>query len=171
MKGLKIYANILKVPIKVVENQQDMSFALQEFKKKQLILIDTQGVSPSQSDDLKAIIGMLPNDKVVEKLLVIPANIQIESLEKSMEILQEIGITGSVLTKIDEAINVGGALSVAITMQLPIFYVSTGVKIPDDIQAFSANAIIDKVLSSVVNKEKDESTIARFFSDIKVREF
>lgn len=165
---LKIYANILNIPIRIVENTCKMRDALNNFKKKQLILIDTPGISPTDINSLQATMNMFPDEYAVEKLLVIPGNMHTQDIERTIEFYQSAGVSGCVLTKVDEAINCGGALSAAINLQLPICYVSTGQKIPDDIQVFSAIKFIGQVLNLTIKDNADESFIARSFSDVKI---
>ena len=170
-EALKIYSNILNIPIRVVENAQKMSDALNDFKKKQLILIDTASVSPTDNVGLQATIDILPENSEAKKLLIIPANMQTHDLERTIEFYQAVNISGCVVTKIDETINCGGILSAAINLQLPICYLSTGQKIPDDIHVFSAAKFVGQILSLTLQDETDDSFVARSFANAKVNTF
>jgi flagellar biosynthesis protein FlhF len=75
---------------------------------------------------------------------------------------------GCILTKIDESICLGGTLSVAIKLQLPIWYTSIGQKVPDDIQIFSANKFITQMLSLNANDEANEALACRTFAETKI---
>jgi flagellar biosynthesis protein FlhF len=165
---LKIYANILNIPIRIVENHQSMQDALNDFKKRQLILIDTPGIAPFHTNGLQTIMQMFPDTCNIEKLLIVPANMQCSSLEKIMEFYQSFGIGGCILTKIDESSHFGGALSVVINLQLPIWYVSIGQKIPDDIQIFSATKFVTQILNLDAKDEINDALIARSFAESKV---
>lgn len=145
-EALKIYANILNIPIRIVDDQQTMQDALNDVKKCQVVLIDTPGVTPLASMKLAEVINVFPKNYAIDKLLVIPANMQVDSLEKTIEYYQTFGMQGFVLTKVDETNNLGGVLSVAIKLQLPIWYITTGQRIPDDLQVFSATKFVNRVL-------------------------
>jgi flagellar biosynthesis protein FlhF len=54
------------------------------------------------------------------------------------------GLDGCVLTKIDEAVNLGHALDVIIRQKLRLYYLSTGQRVPEDISAANPSELINQ---------------------------
>jgi flagellar biosynthesis protein FlhF len=55
-------------------------------------------------------------------------------------------LKGCILTKIDEATQLGNALTVLLESDLPISYLSTGQRVPEDIEKIHARDLIDRAI-------------------------
>jgi flagellar biosynthesis protein FlhF len=54
------------------------------------------------------------------------------------------GLDGCVLTKIDEAVNLGHVLDVIIRQKLRLYYLSTGQRVPEDINTVNPIELINQ---------------------------
>lgn len=130
---LKTYANILEVPVRLVESISALREALWEYRQKQLILIDTAGMSQrdvrltEQLEVLQEEIGM------VRTYLTLSATSQWSVMDESVRIFKKSGIHGCIITKIDECSSLGEVVSVIVEHNLPIGYITTGQCVPEDI--------------------------------------
>ena len=166
--ALKIYAKILNIPIRIVENIAQMRDAVTDFKKKHFIMLDTPAVSPTKHEHLRILQSNFPAEYVINKFLVVPANMSIADLERCCEFFQHLNLTGCVITKIDEAISLGAVISSAISQQLPIYYLSDGQKVPDNIHPFSPAKFVEQVLNLHLTSPADDEMIARSMADINL---
>jgi flagellar biosynthesis protein FlhF len=73
-----------------------------------------------------------------------------------------------VLTKIDEAVSLGGTLSVLMRARLPIAYVSEGQRVPEDLRPARAEELIAAAvqLAQANGAAADEDLLKRRFGDV-----
>lgn len=109
---------------------------------RKLVLIDTAGIGPrdvqlqQQLSELGAVRGRL------QSWLVLPAAMQSRDLDEIVRRHAEARPTACVLSKIDETVRIGGALSAAIKSALPIAYVCDGQRVPEDLQLARADQLV-----------------------------
>lgn len=140
-------ARILSVPLSLANNQDELQSALDNFSGKKLILIDTAGLQPS-SREHKLQLAMLEKVRpMVRSLLVLPCTSQCEVLQAAYHCHSRTRLAGLVLTRTDEALQLGGALSVAIRYQLPISYICDGQLIPENIAQARRHQLISQAVS------------------------
>ena len=100
------------------------------FANKRMVLIDTSGLAPRDlgKEDALSVLD-LPG---VQRLLVLNAGAQGDSLDQVVAAFKSGGVQQAVLSKIDEAVKLGPALDVAIRHQLLLRGITHGQKVPDD---------------------------------------
>jgi flagellar biosynthesis protein FlhF len=55
-------------------------------------------------------------------------------------------LQGCIVTKADEAAQLGGALSIAVQHRLPVAYVSDGQRVPEDIHVASGKNLVQRAV-------------------------
>lgn len=152
---LKIYAQLLQVPISIVHNASEFRQALLSHGPETVVLIDSVGVS--QRDELvQAQANLLyASGRVVQRLLVLSAASSGETLDEVVRAYKTDGgrpLQGCVVTKLDEATTLGGIVDVAIRYQLPIAFATNGQRVPEDIilpnEAMGARFVPDEPFQS-----------------------
>ncbi len=128
---LNTYGLILKIPVRLAADEAALRSALDEFEHRPLVLIDTAGMS--QRDVRLAAQLALIEKPAVRRYLVLAANAQTPCLEEAINAFKA-PLHGCVLTKLDEASQLGGALSVLYRHQLPASYLTDGQRVPEEIQ-------------------------------------
>lgn len=134
VEQLKIYANILDIPIKVIFSPEDLPSAIEEFEDKDLIFIDSTGRSHKnihQLNELKSYLDKCDNMKTYLVLSMSTKNID---FIKTIENYKRIGFDNLILTKFDETYTYGNILNIGYFTEKPITYISTGQIVPDDIE-------------------------------------
>lgn len=145
---LRSYARIMGVPMQVTGDVESLRNALHEFRDKELILIDTAGMS--QRDMLlNKQLSMLqaPVLPEIQIFLTLATNAQRGVLHETTQIFEEVSLAGCILTKVDETTSMGGALSIAIEHNLPISYYCDGQRVPEDMHIARAHNIVSKSVS------------------------
>jgi flagellar biosynthesis protein FlhF len=143
---IKIYGRILDAPTRLVRDLDSLRAALTELRHARLILIDTAGMSPRDMD-LSEQFRLLANSREIHNYLVLSANTQLSALEETVRAFAPAHPKGVIVTKIDEATSLGGALSVACLHGLSIAYVSDGQRVPEDLRPARSPALVSRAVA------------------------
>lgn len=151
VEQLRTYGDIIGIPVEVVLTPSALKQALERFQKKDLVLIDTAGRSPSNRMHLNELKGFLDFPHPKEVHLVLSATTNRANLQKIVEAFSPVGIDRLAFTKIDESVAFGGLISTAHALGKPLSYLTTGQSVPDDIREADprdlARSLIDELLS------------------------
>lgn len=141
---LRTYARILDIPVYTVGNEKELNSVLDLVKNKDLVLVDSAGMS-HRDERLVNQLNMLSQIPLKQRktLLVISAATQYESLNESIHTFSK-SIDGCILTKLDEAANLGNVLSSVIENDLPIAFISDGQRVPEDIHNINSEDIVNR---------------------------
>ena len=143
---LRALGRILNVPVKVIDQERSLPAVLASLKAFPLVLIDTAGFR--QGDPLlKEQEAMLASCANVQRILVMAGNSQLQTLKASAHAYKSRRLTGCILTKIDETLSLGEAISVVIQQAIPLLYTTDGQEIPRDIAVASAHQMVAKAVS------------------------
>ena len=145
---LRIYGKILGVMVHSVKDEVDLRIALDELKSKHTVLIDTVGMS--QRDQMVAEqIAMLSGTSVpVKRLLCLNTTSTIDTLNEVVRAYRGSGLAGCILTKLDEAVSISGALDVVLRQKLRLYYVATGQRVPEDLQVPNATDLLTQAFQA-----------------------
>jgi len=144
---LQSFGRLLNVPVTVVDDCRKLDDVLDELADKRLILIDAAGLNPHdpnwemQCQDLKAERHELRN------YLVFSAVNQPQVMKSTYHYYKMLGLTGCIMTKIDEAVSLGEVMSMAIVNRLPVAYYTDGQQIPKDIHHARSHALVVRAVS------------------------
>ena len=64
-----------------------------------------------------------------------------------MKAFKQVKLNGAILSKVDETISLGGALSIAIEHELPLAYLSDGQQVPEDLHPARAHTLISRAVT------------------------
>jgi flagellar biosynthesis protein FlhF len=131
---LRVYANIMGLPMCITNDPAELTYAINEFRDCDLVLMDTAGGSQFNRDQIYELKGLLDVARPDEVILVLPANMQVEELRSVVESFRCTNPTSLMFSKLDETRRYGALYGVATETGLPISYFSTGQNVPDDIE-------------------------------------
>lgn len=146
---LKIYGQIMRIPVHVVQDAAELSRIVGGIGPEQLILIDNVGISQRDQYVPEQAALLAGAGRVVNRLLVLNASSHGDTLDEVARSYSNDGgrpLRGCIITKLDEATRLGAALDTAIRYQLPIHYVSNGQKVPQDLLFLEAGELVDRGL-------------------------
>jgi flagellar biosynthesis protein FlhF len=141
---LRAYGKILGVPVHTAHDAATLADVLGSLGGKHLILIDTAGLAQRDDRVGPQIQSLVAND--VQRLLVLNAAAQPETLEDVVEVYQGAGLAGCLLTKTDEAVKLGSALDVLLRHRLMLHYVANGQRVPEDLHAPNVRYLVHRAL-------------------------
>jgi len=133
VEQLRTYADIIDLPMHVVSTPREMRDAVNSLSTMDLVLLDTAGRSPHDDVKIQELKSFLVEAQADEVHLVLSATIGASSLEATARQFGAAGTSHLLLTKLDEAANLGHLLSLARSSRLPMSYVTDGQSVPDDI--------------------------------------
>jgi flagellar biosynthesis protein FlhF len=134
VEQLRIYGDIIGVPVAVVGAPSELSDALSEFKTKDAIYIDTTGRSarkPLHVAEMRAYFDGVPD---VEKYLVLSSTTKSRDLLGIYKAYCELGLSAAIFTKCDETESLGGIVDLCYRTSIPVAYITNGQNVPEDIR-------------------------------------
>jgi len=141
---LRIYGKILGVMVHSVKDDADLRIALDELKHKHTVLIDTVGVSQRDRMVAEQVAMLAGAGTPVKRLLCLSATSNGETLSEVVRAYQGNGLSGCIMTKLDEAATIGSVLDVVIRQKLNLFYVANGQRVPEDLHVANQQYLADR---------------------------
>ena len=130
---LETFARIINVPVYSVPYAAQLDETLAGLDNKRLVLIDTAGMGQRDERMVEQLLDLRRVATDISLLLALPANAQTETNKEIIEVFAEAQPEAAILTKVDEATSLGGALSALIRADLPLAYVCDGQRVPEDL--------------------------------------
>ncbi len=148
VEQLKIYANILNIPLEVILSPGDLKQAIRNYRDKEVILIDTAGRSQRDYRQIKELAKFLDSNDNVDSRLVLSAASSEAQMEEAIKSFSKANVSGLIFTKLDEAAHLGPVLNQHLKTGLPVSYFTTGQSVPEDIEQAQAGAFVKRLFSS-----------------------
>jgi flagellar biosynthesis protein FlhF len=161
---LRAYGRILGVPVHTAHDRASLEDLLELLAGKKMVLIDTAGMA-SRDSRTRELLDMLSH-RSIQRLLVVNASAQGETIEDQLAAYNAGGCRGVVLSKIDEAVKLGPALDAMIRHKLRVLAVANGQRVPEDWHRLSANALVQRALKNVAAPawRLDDSDVSLIFA-------
>ncbi|MGO4829960.1 flagellar biosynthesis protein FlhF, partial [Cupriavidus sp. 2KB_15] len=150
---LRIYGDILGVPVHAVKDAADLRFALAALTEKHLVIIDTVGMS-QRDRNLSEQIAMLAGVQApVQRILLLNGASHGDTLNEVVHAYRHDatpggGIDGCIVSKLDEATHLGSVLDVVIRHRLPVYYASIGQRVPEHLELASGAALVERAFQT-----------------------
>ena len=148
VEQLKIYANILGIPLNVVYTAEELAKLMEEQPGYDLVLVDTAGRSHNneeQKEDLVQLLKTIPENER-EIFLVLSATTKYQDLVRITGIYSEICKYNLIFTKLDETDTIGNIFNIHILTGAPLSYITEGQNVPNDISKIDAQKIAKQLL-------------------------
>lgn len=130
---LMTFGRILGVPVQLVRDSDELRAALDALADKKLVLIDSAGMSQRDQRITRELAALRDAGSRVRVALTVSCHAQTQVLEETVQAFADMAPCAAVLTKIDEAASIGGALSVLVRHGLPLAYATDGQNVPEDL--------------------------------------
>ena len=163
---LKTLGRILDVPVTLVDPGQSLTQALAPLARKKVVLVDTAGL-PANDPALRMQLEALGSRAIKAKnYLVLAATSQDQVLKAAYHSYKRCGLSGCILTKLDEAASLGEVLGLAIGQRLPVAYLTDGPRIPDDIQVPRSHQLVSRAVGLQATQDPSEEAMAEMFAGL-----
>jgi len=155
---LEVYARILGVQMEVASSQEEVKKSLKKLKRKDIILIDTPGISQKDTRQLGELRDLLDNVRPVEVHLLLSAVTKEKDFIRILEKFRVMPIDSLIFTKLDESSEYGDLLNQLIRTKIPVSYFTNGPQVPEDIEVATLEKLVDLIL---VRKKGTEGAFLR----------
>ncbi|HTP39020.1 MAG TPA: flagellar biosynthesis protein FlhF [Steroidobacteraceae bacterium] len=159
---LRALGRLLGVPVQIAADPAELAARLDSLAHHELVLVDMPGVAARDQAGMRALGELCAASDALRSVLVLPASAQGGVLEETLEQYQRLAPCCAVLTRVDEAALLGGALSALVRAQLPLALVSEGPNIPEDLRPARSHQLVARAveLSRNANHSADEDLLA-----------
>ena len=152
VEQLKIYADILGIPVKVMYEIKGIYESLSKFKDKDVILIDTAGRSHKNKEQMKELKELIYTVKNKEIFLVLNIGMDIENIVSVVNQYDFVDDFKIIFTKVDESESLGNILNAKYYIDKKLSYITTGQNVPDDIEVLD----VEKISEGLIGANRDE---------------
>lgn len=162
---LEHYGRLLGVRVYPAYDADSLRQVLGLLRGCHTVLVDTAGVAGGDPR-LAQQLDVLSNGGDLRACLVLAANAQAPSLDEAVRSYLPLRPHACILTKLDEAPSLGGALSVLIRHRLALDYITDGQRVPEDIAAADARVLVCRaaqVLKGNAAATADDDVMAERF--------
>lgn len=143
VEQLRLYADIIGTKFIAARTPGELEFALASSGRP--LLVDTAGRTPGDRT-IRELFELLAGRAGVRTHLVMPATSTVRDLERVFDGYERAKPDRVVLTRIDEAESLSPLVGVLRDRQIPISYLSTGQRVPEDLSRATASRLAACVL-------------------------
>lgn len=133
LEQMQAFAGAAEITLETVFGPEDVQEVFERLRDKSLVLVDTAGRSRNNREhlaELKALCDAIHPDEVH---LVLSLNTRDRDMEETVTQFRPMGVNRLAFTKQDETFEQGALLWLSLRTGIPLSFICTGQRIPDDI--------------------------------------
>jgi flagellar biosynthesis protein FlhF len=146
IEQIRIYSRILGVPLDVVSDTEGLKKSLTKYAARDAVFIDTTGRNPRSGAHIAELGVIYDAGFPVETHLLMSLNSDDAFLRDSYRHYGMLPVDCLAFTKADEAVRFGSIYNLSTIYQKPVAYVTTGQRVPEDIEFPSNQRLVDLIL-------------------------
>lgn len=150
VEQLAAYADILELPLEVAQGKEELAKRLRSMKTCDLVLVDTAGRNPKDDQAVAQMADDLSPELIPTRMLCVAAGTNPRTLAEVLRAFKPVGVSELTITKMDECVGHGSMLNAHLRTGYPLTYYTTGQRVPEDIEAASAERLVRLVLEQWV---------------------
>ena len=129
------FADIMQLKYLTAGNVAQFKELFGQLREYDVVLIDTAGMSPYDTEKLIKTVEYLSSDTTqsIEVTLLISATVKYEDIKDIHETFSFLNLDSVIFTKFDETKHLGAVLSYLLLHPTPLSYFSIGQEVPDDL--------------------------------------
>ena len=157
---IETYAEIMRIPVSLVESAADLQKNLALYQNTDLILVDTIGRSPrdlAKLAEMKEILATCGSQACV--YLALAATTKASDTEEILRQFEPFGYRAVILTKLDETMRIGNVISCLARHRKPVAYLCDGQGVPQDLE----EATVVRMLMNMEGFRIDRETLENRF--------
>ena len=140
----RTYAELLGVELVKVHAAENLAAALDTVRNKKLVLLDTPGLSPR--DERVVHFQKQLSAVGAHQVLMMPSGVQGPVVEATLAAYGGQRLAACILSKLDEGGLIGPALDGLIRHRLPVAFLASGQRVPEDLYPAQTQVLIDRAL-------------------------
>ncbi len=146
MEHMRIYAEIMDIPVRTAYNAKDLKEAVDEMADRDVILIDTAGKSSTDAayrKELEEYIAAAHVDEVYLVISVVTASKVCKDIIRNYAFIPNYKL---IITKLDEVGVWGNILNIADYAKKSLSYITMGQDVPDDISQVNPAMLAENIV-------------------------
>jgi flagellar biosynthesis protein FlhF len=155
---LRCYAGILGVGFQALETAGALAQALEEHRHKDLVLIDTPGLSEKELDAADELASFLRSRPDVDTHLTLTSSMKSADLTTAVDRYERFRPAKLLFTRLDETSSLGTILNEAVRTGKPVSFLANGQRIPEDLEEATQDHILDLILADWNSEWPAQST-------------
>jgi flagellar biosynthesis protein FlhF len=155
---LKVYAKAIGIPIKTAGTLAGFKIALNEFRKFDLILVDTPGFNPEKQTEIDDLKAYLTCNAAIAIHLVLSAGTKESDLRNTFGRIKPLAAQNLIFTKLDESRTYGNLINFLMEYPLPLSFLTHGREVPEAIESGSLERIVACILGSFIHPAEFSSS-------------
>jgi len=146
VEQLRTYSDIIGIPLSVIYSPQEFNTALEGFKDKDIIMVDTAGRSHKDKYQLAELKHLLDIHMESKIYLVMSAGTKMKDCRDILNSYSFLEDYNLLFTKLDETSTHGILVNTSYITKRPLSYLTYGQNVPDDIEVANKSKIINALL-------------------------
>ena len=145
------YADIMQIEHVTIDSVSAFIKGLEQLSDYDIILVDTAGMSPYDTQKFIKTIEFVQSD-VVKKLevnLLLAATVKYEDMDDIYKNFSFLNLHSLIISKFDETRHLGGLLNFMLLYNVPMSYFSVGQEVPDDLLVASKEYLLERFIGDL----------------------
>ena len=145
------YADIMQLEHITVDSVEDFSTGLEALEDYDVILVDTAGMSPYDTQKFIKTVEFVQTDipRKIEVNLVFSATVKYEDMDDLYKNFSFLDPDSVIISKFDETKHFGTLLNFMLLYKLPMSYFSVGQEVPDDLMVASKEYLLEQFIGDL----------------------
>ncbi|MGF1547903.1 MAG: flagellar biosynthesis protein FlhF [Thiotrichales bacterium] len=144
---LLTFARLFNVPILWAKRPEEIQQILSLTTDKRLVLVDTPSMNTEDIANPRRLATLWMDLPKLRNYLVLPTHMQPYTLDRVVAAFTGTPMKSCILTKVDEANTLGGALSAVIRHRVPVSYWCDGPRITEDLHVATPQHLVAKAVA------------------------
>ncbi len=150
LEQMEAFAGAADIALETIFGPEDVQEVFERLRDKSLVLVDTAGRSRNNREHLSELKSLCDAIHPDEVHLVVSLNTRDRDLEETVAQFRAMGVNRIVFTKQDETSEQGAMLWLPLRSGIPLSFVCTGQRIPDDICAAERELVARWIIGEAV---------------------
>ncbi|SFV67049.1 Flagellar biosynthesis protein FlhF [hydrothermal vent metagenome] len=145
------YADIMQIDHITVDSLEAFMHGLERVKGYDVILIDTAGMSPYDTQKFIRTVEFVRSDMPlkIEVNLVLSATVKYEDMDDIYKNFSFLNLNSVIISKFDETKHLGTLLNFMLCYKVPMSYFSIGQEVPDDLLVASKEYLLERFIGDL----------------------
>jgi flagellar biosynthesis protein FlhF len=138
---LKQYGGNPEITVNTAATPQKLMKTIKSCQGKDIILVDTAGISPNDNEAMEALQTILESCPGIEKHLCLSSTTRDRELDETVRRFERYAVDRLIFTRLDESSTFGSIINVLMRNDLPLSYLTSGGHIDDSIEIGTAERL------------------------------
>jgi flagellar biosynthesis protein FlhF len=145
---IRTFSRVLNIPVEVINSGAEIGPLLDKYSPETLILMDTAGHGFMETQRIEHIEDIYNHFRPDAVHMTLSATSKQKDMKAALEVInRSIPVSRMIITKADETLGLGCLVSVPMTFDLPLSFVTTGQNVPRDISFATGELLTDLVFN------------------------